>query len=68
MNDLGATISKRLLHWSAETISGTSFRLDKVATKTSMNGLSLQENKHKQELLDVSNVHERMKFKILILA
>jgi hypothetical protein len=42
--------------------------LGKVATKISMNGLSIQENKHKQELLNVSNAHERMKFKILILA
>jgi hypothetical protein len=58
VNDLGARFSKCLLRWGAETIGGTSFYLGKVATKISMYGLYLQENKHKKELLNVGNAHE----------
>lgn len=68
MNDLGASFSKRLRCQGAETVGDTNFYLGKGCNKNIYNGLSLQENKHKQELPNLSNAHERTKFRNLISA
>jgi hypothetical protein len=62
VSDLNASFSKRLRCQGAKIVGSNNFYSGKACNKNIYDGLSLQENKHKQELPNISNAHERTNF------